>query len=393
MVDGMQIGGIERVCIDYTNIFLELGYEVTLINLKPDLNSFENELSKKVTIHHVPFARRVTPEQYTQLIKRGILFKIAYPLIYIWLLLIDFIYLILCKMIFKVCREKFDIAIAFSSHFNDLTFVAGHFLNTKHKLAWVHGALYSYLLISDGYLNLYKKIKNLIVLVNDAQEEVISYNKDTHLNIYKVYNPSTIKKKKVQKSKVNDIRKKYGKFFLMVSRFQYPHKDQPTVIKAFNILVTKFKVDCSLLFIGDGPDRKKCEDIVNNLDSKVRNKIYFLGSKFDVQNYYSAAYALVHASVAGEGLPTVMIEAMNYQLPEVVTDSKTGPREILGDNEYGLLCKVQNPSDMAKKMDKILNNKGLYSFYQNKEKERVQAFVPSSIKLKIENALMEILKN
>ena len=148
-----------------------------------------------------------------------------------------------------------------------------------------------------------------------------------------------------------------------------------------------------MTFIGDGPDRKKCEDIVNNLDSKVRNKIYFLGSKFDVQNYYSAAYALVHASVAGEGLPTVMIEAMNYQLPEVVTDSKTGPREILGDNEYGLLCKVQNPSDMAKKMDKILNNKGLYYFYQNKEKERVQAFVPSSIKLKIENALMEILKN
>ena len=62
---------------------------------------------------------------------------------------------------------------------------------------------------------------------------------------------------------------------------------------------------------------------------------------------------MVHASVAGEGLPTIMLEAMAYDLPMVVTDSKTGPREILRNNEYGLLCRVQDPKDMADNIVKL----------------------------------------
>ena len=65
----------------------------------------------------------------------------------------------------------------------------------------------------------------------------------------------------------------------------------------------------------------------------IKNRIYFEGAHNDVQNYYSAAYLLLHASVAGEGLPTIMLEAMAYNLTMVVTDSKTGPREILQDNK------------------------------------------------------------
>lgn len=391
VVDGMRIGGIERVCVDYTNLFLKLGYDVTLINLNPHFKEMELELSSKVHVKHIYFPRKLAPEQYTQIIKKNLFCKIIYPFIYILLLIVNYFYLCLCKLIFAECRQKNEIAISFSSHFNDLTFVSEKFVNAKHTMAWVHGALYGYLLISDGYINLYNKIKNLIVLVDDAQKEVEITNKQLKVKINKLYNPSNIKKKSINYNVVNGLRKKYGNFLLMVSRFEYPHKDQFTVVKAFEILRQKYNLSLDLVFLGDGPNFKDVEKEVNKLKPEIGKHIHLLGSKMDVQNYYVAAKLLVHASVAGEGLPTIMIEAMNYNLPEVVTDSKVGPREILGDNKYGLLCKVENPKDMAEKINKLIVNKDLYKKYQNKENERVTDFSPQVIERKLEKILYRII--
>ena len=390
VLDGLQVGGIERVCLDYCKLFLDLGYEVTIFNLRPKLNQLEKEIPEGVKIVHMPFSIWVTPERYTKLIKRNYIFRIAYIFIYLLLLILDFLYKVYCKIVYKECRSQFDFAVSFSSHFNDLTFVTNHFVKSKNYMSWCHGAIYSYLLMSDGFINLYNKIKNIVVLVDDAQEEVLSYNKNLKLNIYKLYNPSFVKSRPIDDEKVNHLKEKYGKYLLMVSRFQYPHKDQLTVIKAFNILIKKNKINSNLLFIGDGPDRKKAEDLADSLDSDVRKRIHFLGTKLDVQNYYTAAFALVHASVAGEGLPTIMIEAMNYNLPEVVTDSKTGPREILGDSQYGLLCKVKDPKDMSEKIYRLYTNPDLYKHFQILENERAKDFSPNHIEKKLKSILQDV---
>ena len=83
---------------------------------------------------------------------------------------------------------------------------------------------------------------------------------------------------------------------------------------------------------------------------------------------------------------------MNYGIPEVVTDSKTGPREILGDNQYGLLCKVQNPKDMSKKLFKLFSDENLYKHYQSIERERVKDFSPKVIEKKLDYILKDINK-
>ena len=390
VLDDLQVGGIERVCLDYCKLFLNLGYKVTVFNLHPKLNQLEKEIPQGVNVVNIPFSIWVTPERYTKLIKRNYIFRIAYIFIYFLLSILDFFYKIFCKTVYKECREQFDYVISFSSHFNDLTFVADHFVRSKNYMSWCHGAIYSYLLMSDGFINLYNRIKNIVVLVDDAQEEALSYNKNLKLNIYKLYNPSFVKNRPIDDEKVNRLKEKYGKYLLMVSRFQYPHKDQFTVIKAFNILIKKNKIDSSLLFIGDGPDRKKAENLANSLDPDVRKRIHFLGTKLDVQNYYTAAFALVHASVAGEGLPTIMIEAMNYNLPEVVTDSKTGPREILGDSQYGLLCKVKDPKDMSEKIYRLYTNPDLYKHFQILENERAKDFSPNHIEKKLKSILQDV---
>lgn len=392
VLDGLQVGGVERVCLDYCKLLLDLGYKVTIFNLRPNLTALEKEIPEDVEIVHIPFSIWFTPERYTKLVKWNFMYKLIYFFAYIIFSCIDIVYKGYCKLRYKECRENFDFVVSFSSHFNDLTFAADHFLKAKNTVSWSHGAIYSYLLMSDGFINLYNKIKNIVVLVDDAQEEVLSYNQNLHLNIYKLYNPSFVRSRPIDNDKVEKLKQKYGKFILMVSRFKYPHKDQPTVIKAFNDLITNYKLDTNLIFIGDGPDKDKSERIADNLSPDIRKRIHFLGTKLDVQNYYSAAYILVHASVAGEGLPTIMIEAMNYGIPEVVTDSKTGPREILGDNQYGLLCKVQNPKDMSEKLFKLFSDKKLYQHYQSIERERVKDFSPKAIEEKLDYILKDINK-
>lgn len=387
--DGLQIGGIERVGADYAKILRELGHDVTIINLVPHLNEMEKEFPEDCTWIRFHYPRKAVAEQYEQLVKKGFAGTVCYLGTMVMMPIVS----LLLKAAFK-CKSrnriKFDLTIAFSGHFNDLDFVARDFLSTKRKLCWLHGALYSYFLISYGYLRLYKKIRNLVVLVDDAQEEALMYNKSLNLSIHKLYNPTFIKNKIINNDHVEELKNRYKKFILMVSRFEYPHKDQYTVAKMLEIVRTRYHRNVDLVFVGTGPDEEGVKKYVTTLSQEVQDHIHFEGSRLDVQDYYKAAFILAHASVAGEGLPTIMIEALAYNLPMVVTDSKTGPREILGENEFGLLCRVKDADDMASKVEKLVSNPDLYNVYKIRSNERVKDFSPETIKKKLKYILDEL---
>lgn len=388
--DGLQVGGVERVGIDYIKIFKKLGYKVTVVNLRPKLNEMEKYIENDVKIIHFNYPRWLAPERYAQLIKENFWGKFLYPIADLSLILANCFY----KFFYRIRKiNKANISIAFSGHFNDLTFVEKNFVKTDYKMCWLHGALYSYLLISDGYLNLYRKIQNLVVLVDDAQEEVLAYNKGLDLRINKLYNPTFIAEKSIDSEHVAELKRKYGKFILMVSRFEYPHKDQYTVAKALEIVRNNYYEDMNLVFVGAGPDEEKVKEYVNNLGANAKKHIFFEGTRHDVQDYYKAAYLLVHASVAGEGLPTIMLEAMSYELPMVVTDSKTGPREILGESEYGLLCRVQDAEDMAQKIKKLCTEHELYREFIEKGRSRIKDFQPEVIEKQVNDILNNILSS
>ncbi len=383
--DGISIGGTERVGCDYIRLLHELGHNVTVINLNPQYNQMESELPDYVSVEHFRFSTDMCPERYAHLIKKYSFGKYLYPSASIVLGIANSVYRIAGKKN-EFLRRKYDLAIAFSGHFADMTFVESKFVRSKAALAWIHGALYGYLLRSDGYYNLYKKIKNLIVLVDDAQLEALTLNNQKNFNIFKLYNPCFIKDKHVDEGIARELKRKYGDFLLMVSRFSYPHKDHYTVVDALDILHSKFGIKKHLLFIGDGPDEEKVKNYVKD-KGELASYVHFLGARLDVQNFYSAAKILVHASIAFEGLPTVMIEALAFNLPMVVTDSKVGPREILGNNEYGLLTKVQDAEDMAENIKLLLCNEEIYRKYAGLSAIRFRDFEPETIKRRLKGIL------
>ena len=131
--DGLQVGGIERVGADYVKLLQQLGHKVTIFNLNPKLNDMEKEYRNECDIIPINFPRKLAPEQYTKLIKNNILGQFVYSFVYIAMLLINFLY----KIIYHhrhILKQKYDLAIAFSGHYNDLTFVASGFVKCKKKM-------------------------------------------------------------------------------------------------------------------------------------------------------------------------------------------------------------------------------------------------------------------
>lgn len=366
--DGLGCGGIERVRVDYCNALVERGHEVTVVNLVPEADAFASQLSGKVMYKTRTFSRHLAPECYCTLVKRAAWGRFLYPAAFTF-----------CSIAVAVMRPflkrglgVFDAAIAFSGHYNDLTFVSFGCVKAKKKLAWLHGGLSGYGLTSDGYLNLYKHFDGLVTLCDDGIEEFEHTNWFLSYTLRKIYNPVNINSADIYRDEIEKLRSKYGSFALMVARLDYPHKDPFTVIDAVKQINEKNGKRLNLVIVGDGPDRHKVESFV--AEREMGERVFFAGYQNNPAPYYAACKLVVHASAGAEGLPTVMLEGMAFGKPTVATDVRTGPKEILGYNEFGLLCKAKDSDDMARQIALLLDDDALYGHYARKATERVRDF-------------------
>jgi len=100
----------------------------------------------------------------------------------------------------------------------------------------------------------------------------------------------------------------------------------------------------SLIFVGDGPDRKDLEAAAasRGLGERVR----FLGNRphYELPGLFGAADVMVLPS-ASEGLANVWVEALACGTPIVITDVG-GAREVLGESDAGRLV-AREPGAVA----------------------------------------------
>ncbi len=381
--DAFGYGGAEKVGCNYARLMNELGHDVSVINLSPKQNEMRSQLPKSVKYYQRKFSQYLCPDYYYILVKAFWWGKLIFPLLFVFLSLIN----LFRRIAFRWSLPSFDLGIAFAGHINDMSFVGKRFVRTKHRICWFHGAIYQKFLYSDAYVFLCKKMDEIIVLNEESQEQTFCANHFMkRFRVRKIYNPIYLAPNEIDSEYVSNIKNKYGTFLVMSARLSYPHKDHFTVIKALQLLKNEYGFNFNLVLLGDGPDKDKIASYAK--ECGVDNQVFFIGNVENVQDYYKASFALVHASVAGEGLPTVLLEAMACGVPVVSTDSSVGPREIIGNNEYGLLCEIKNPKDMAEKIV-LLTNEANYHHYVKKGLERIGLFDPENIK----NSIIRLLKD
>ena len=381
--DGLGFGGIERVGVDYIKLLCSLGHDITVYNLNPKQNDMEQELEKGIDVIHHNFPRNICPHRYAVLKRKGYLGTCLYAGAYTcFSLAMKFNYVLNHHK-----SPQYDIGIAFSGHYNDLTFLAEGFVKTNKKVAWLHGGIADYAMMSKGFLKLYAKIKNLVTLSSMNEMEVLHENRFLkNLHIQKIYNPSFIEDKVIDDVIVNQLKAQYGEFILMIGRFTF-EKDHRTVVDAMEHLKTRYGIYNKLLLVGDGENREEIQQYVAK--KHLEDSIIFIGKRYDVQNFYKAAKVYVHASPA-EGLPTVLIEAMKFGVPIVTTDSKPGVPEVLENGRCGIVCALEDSLGLAKGINSLLKDEVLYQKYVELGIKSSSRFEPKTIQKELEQYLNEI---
>lgn len=89
-----------------------------------------------------------------------------------------------------------------------------------------------------------------------------------------------------------------------------------------------------LVLVGEGEARGALQALVEELG--LDGAVHLVGFRGNPHAIVARARAFVLASHF-EGFPNALVEAMLCGVPVVATDCPTGPREILGDSEHGLL--------------------------------------------------------
>lgn len=166
-----------------------------------------------------------------------------------------------------------------------------------------------------------------------------------------LYNPSINSIQKFNKKKNNKI-------FLSVGRL-CKQKNQKMLINAF--LKFNRNKNYKLIICGDGPDKKKINSYIK--ENKLTKKIILKSWSSDLGNSYKKSSVFILTSLY-EGMPNVLIEALNHNLPCISTNV-SGVSDLLLKGKGGIILKSFSIFELENKLNKMINN---YQFYLNKTK-------------------------
>ena len=174
---------------------------------------------------------------------------------------------------------------------------------------------------------------------------------------------------------------------ITTSRLVYKNGIDILIRAAAKLQVISYKLQ--VLIVGDGPDRSKLEQLANDLG--VSNKIKFIGhvDPDEIPQYLSQADVFVRPS-RSEGLGNSFLEAMATGLP-IIGTSVGGIPDFLEDGETGLFCKVDDPDDLAEKIQILLSDDNLSNNLSRNGRELVEAkYSWGNIASKIENIFIKL---
>lgn len=132
-------------------------------------------------------------------------------------------------------------------------------------------------------------------------------------------------------------------------------KGQDLAIRTISELI-KREIYVHLNILGEGPNRKKIENLIDELGLK---KYISLHGNVDFPEEYlkNSMFYLHTASYEPFGL--VLLEAMACGLPVICTDGK-GNRDIIIEGENGYLISDRKPELLADKIELLIKDKELY---------------------------------
>lgn len=285
------------------------------------------------------------------------------------------------KELKKLAKTKNKVVINFSGSWN--TSLVACQIHRKY-ISWIHGNPFTMKTARTALINFHLlKKSQRIVCVCKEQKEILQDNFKFKNRIDVIYN--SVDFEKAQILSAIPLESIDFNYILMVARIDFKSKDFFTVIDSYCHLSKDFQNRYRLVFLGDGPDRQKVVDYINQtVPADLRNSILLPG--FDKNPYRWMKNASVSIlSSKTEGLGVSAIEAMSLRCPVLVTDYRTGSKEISDGGKCAVLVKIGNADEMANAVEKILADE----MYRKSLVENASVFVQQFYQKKIERNLCD----
>lgn len=232
----------------------------------------------------------------------------------------------------------------------------------KRKIAWLHGDLsVQNIDLTSEERNSLKNFENIVCVADTVKSSAVAVWGD-NLNYIVRYNPiDTDAIMKKSEEQIDESVTTKGLLFVTVGRLSEP-KAYDRLVKVCSKLNNDY--DFELWIVGGGDKRNELERMIDELGVK---NVKLLGNKDNPYPYIKAGDWFISSS-RYEGFSLVSQEAVVLEKPIIATEC-SGVRELLGDNEYGIV--VDNNEDaLYRGMKRILENTELTKIYTEKVKCR-----------------------
>jgi glycosyltransferase involved in cell wall biosynthesis len=176
-------------------------------------------------------------------------------------------------------------------------------------------------------------------IFNDDKLKVI---KDPHISVINI-----LKKKKSVVSNHKLIRKNN---IISIGRLTR-QKNYIFLIEGFKQILN-LKNNLHLTIIGDGEDRKKIENKIDELN--INKHVTLAGFQKNIYNYLENSICYISSSL-WEGPDLAMLDAAFMNVPLICSDCKSGRKEFINNNKRGYIFKTNDMSSFVKTFEQFLN--------------------------------------
>lgn len=251
-----------------------------------------------------------------------------------------------------------------------------------------HGRIFENNFHYITFINFSQKKTDLFIAVSETtKKELIKKAKIPEKKLKVLYNFVDLDKFNEKNVKIDidkekkDLGIKRGEFVIgFVGRLS-KEKGCEYLIKALPCLNFKYKV----IIAGEGSEKQKLIRLAKKL--KVKDKIIPLGYVRNISKIYPLFDVLVVPSIR-ESFGINVIEAGASRIPTICSNIG-GLNELITNESNGLLFKAKNSNDLAKKINKLFQNKKNLPLMKKYSKKNIEKY---SLKNYLIN-LKEIYKN
>jgi len=219
---------------------------------------------------------------------------------------------------------------------------------------------------------LYKNEKMVAV----SKEATNKFKKKFGLKtIATIYNAFDVSKAYKEDEGITPQELNLDKYVIFFGRIKDRHKNLKLLLEAYKISKLS-ELDYKLLILGDGENLKEIKDyaVQLNLNADVVFKSYVVNPINLVKN---ARYTVLTSRY--EGFPMVLIESLSLKTPVVSVNCKSGPKEVIVNEENGLLVENFNADAFAKAMNRLVLDEVLYQNCKSNAKQSIDRFSMENI--------------